>query len=750
MTTSIETIISNTFSGSNKLFAIDVSYSTRDKQFYHETVYQFVSKLFNKEKDKIILWSSTMITDFTTYDRYVKDVYKKLYGDNCTDPCTAASFIKEHDFHGHLCFITDGQILPTDVDRCKNLMNDYKFEFVDVLLISTGGVVNESCSLSFIKDSLHRISLLDRERLAKSSSIIDLTKINKIISSISSIDNIQEFMKLIKDDFENGLISKMMGETENTHLKKALVNLKNKFTKENSKGPEELIKEINEKPNIETLEVLFDLYYNGPEWVKPLDRCISYCNGLSNTYDRFKSHVDNKPIVSTVESSTVIISEDVNKFECYISLSESSTPVILIAELDYDLFDILSSNQINMLIQNPLNGLSIPEVVTYLTSMLDSVMSLESYNSMVAAGVEMNSPLTRRPIRGFIALGSHDSHVKYTNNILRKCLTKQKNIGNIDFWYSMLYLLIDDDKVPHLSDYKEYVKSHMIYRLNNSNSYMCLSGLPMYPTYRVLLKTALYSVINASWFVKDCKNEPIRSNIEHFDKFVKLINLIGMTVDEKTVYYMNMMKTLLYFMNLKKKGEDISNMINSLIYRSVKVDDVYILMDGEKDTEIDMSILPSFVRKLDLNDIVKVYSKADKNKAFCDIFIDINHNVEKVVIKNCWEYDTYKRNILTIDKMTCRPLVTINGDNWRYIAIKMYGSKYISLNRRFGDYVNEHKKFPSRGEFMKYIHLYYTKKNILCLPRFVVEFVDEIFEEYSELMNTIDVEEFIVRYKCVR
>ena len=748
MSSSIQSIIQNTFIGSQKLFAIDVSWSVSNQKFYHETVYNFVSKLIKKD-DKIILWSSTKISDFTTYDIYVKNVYKKLYGDNGTDPCTVAKYLKEQNFHEHLFFITDGDISQSVVERCKDMMTDYKFEFVDVLLIATGGVVNESCSLPFTKNSLHRISSLDLMQIARSSSIIDLTKINKIILSISSIDTIQEFMKLIKDDFENGLISKMMGETENTHLKKALVDLKNKFTKENSKGPEDLIKEINEKPNIETLEVLFDLYYNGPEWVKPLDRCISYCNGLSNTYDRFKSHVDNKPIVSTVESSTVTTSEDGNKFECYISLSESSTPVILIAELDYDLFDILSNNQINMLIQNPLNGLSIPEVVTYLTSMLDSVMSLESYNSMVAAGVEMNSPLTRRPIRGFIALDSHDSHVKYTNNILRKCLTKQKAIGNIDFWYSMLYILIDDDKVPHLSDYKEYVKTHMVYRLNNSNTYMCLSGLPMYPTYRVLLKTSLYSVINASWFVKNPRNEPIRSNIVYFEKFVKLLELVGITVDEKTVYYMNMLKTLQYFMDLKKKGNDISNMINALIYRSVKVDDVYILMDGDKDSEIDMTILPSFVRELDLNDIVKIYSKADKNKAFCDIFFDINHNVEKVVIKNCWEYDTYKRNILTIDRMTCRPLVNVYGENWKDIAIKMYGSKYISLNRRFGDYVSDHKKYPSRGEFMKYIHLYYTNRDILCLPKYTIEFVEEIFEEYFHIMNTIDVNKFIVRYKSV-
>ena len=157
------------------------------------------------------------------------------------------------------------------------------------------------------------------------------------------------------------------------------------------------------------------------------------------------------------------------------------------------IFDNLSNDEINSIINCPLNALRNKNLVDYLKTLFDCVISIEAYKDLCDYGISDSSPLTREDIYGGLCLGNDKSHVLATNSTIRNILTLGKSLGNIDLWYAVLYFMIENGYVEHLKEYLPNLREHMVFRLRNSKSYMCLSGLPTFPTYKVHLGLCLWN-----------------------------------------------------------------------------------------------------------------------------------------------------------------------------------------------------------------------------------------------------------------
>jgi hypothetical protein len=375
------------------------------------------------------------------------------------------------------------------------------------------------------------------------------------------------------------------------------------------------------------------------------------------------------------------------------------------------------------------------------------------------------SPLTRDEIFGGLCLGKDNSHVQATNSTLRHVLTGGKSLGNIDLWFAIIYFIIQKGHAEHLKDYLPMIKEHLIYRLLNSKSYMCLSGLPTYPVYSVPLGLAMWCSVMATTsklsLIKDPKNDPLRLHLSYANDIIDLLNIININVPDKLIEHINRLKTFRNFLLEVKKGKEhtmkLENLINAFFYNAIETPNMWVLIDGEpSDMQISKvrSQLPSFCKDLSIAEINDMLDLCNANKAEADIYIPYNYEVKPYVKKTTknWNFGTdIPYHKVDISPKTCRPFYNITDNGFRKIwldkAIEVYGYEIFSTNNFFGKYVSENIKYPSKHEFLNYIFMYYFTRGKKTLPICIEQFVDEVFLEYKEIIDNIKPEVFAMRWE---
>ena len=77
----------------------------------------------------------------------------------------------------------------------------------------------------------------------------------------------------------------------------------------------------------------------------------------------------------------------------------------------------------------------------------------------------------------------------------------------------------------------------------------------------------------------------------------------------------------------------------------------------------------------------------------------------------------------------------------------MYGETIFSTNNFFGNYVLQNKKYPSKSEFLNYMFLYYYTRGINTLPICIDQFVEEVYDDYEDIMINVSPEDFAERWE---
>jgi hypothetical protein len=740
------------------LIGYDYSGSTGNRPFYHSKTQDIVSRFPDKT---IASWDDRC--EIISTDR-LAIINKNLTGRGGTSPICLVDYIIKNDFHGHLVLITDGDIYSYEVKRCSDKLIEWKFEKVSVYLIYTTNTVNESISCAFTRNSPHTIETYNYSNELESSVTISDDDF-ELINKISEINTIDEFLSKI-DIFDNVLMSVNMGTTGNSAIHKNLVQLKNRLIKNSSnvKNINEIDK-LNEELTVENLKNVWKLYYTGGnDWNKQIDKYMSWCSGsLLNSFDRRSNREINRditPIVAPETASTETSTASAQPFsiECPIMLEKSTNIIILFNKIFESLFDAVPDNVRDSLINCPLNALKNNEVITFLKKTLGHAISIEAYKELVEHGISDKSPLTRDDIMGGLCLGADFSHVKATNSTIRHGLLGGKSLGNVDLWYAVFYLMVESGYVEHLKEYLPAMREHMIFRLNTSQTYMCLSGLPTFPTYKVNLKTALWSVVSATTIPNiQPKNDPLRLHLSYSEYIIELAEMTDLRFPLGVNNHINRLKTLRFLLDkIKKNDNTYINLVNALKYNAFETPDLWIMIDGKPSKEQLDSVrskLPEYCKYLSTIEIIYILNlcETNKNKTESDINLPFNYKHDKYELtttKN-WDYDeNIPYHKVEISIHTCRPFYNVNKDKkWIDVATEVYGQNFISIDSRFGEFVIKHKKYPTKTEFLVYLYNYYSSRGKPTLPICIRQFVDEVFQDHNYIIENLPVSKYIERWE---
>ena len=116
-----------------------------------------------------------------------------------------------------------------------------------------------------------------------------------------------------------------------------------------------------------------------------------------------------------------------------------------------------------------------------------------------------------------------------------------------------------------------------------------------------------------------------------------------------------------------------------------------------------------------------------------------------------WEYQAVMPyNKVDICEATCRPYYYVDGGSKKWIekAREIYGEgEFLSSNKIFGSYICKNKKYPTKEEFLVYLSKYFERRNKKTLPICIDQFLNELYEEYNEIIKNVSIEDFIKRWK---
>ena len=759
------------------MLGYDCSGSTNNSDFYHRKTQDIVERLIDncevaidgKDVTNVIRlrWDDAVV-EMTKNSLLMLNKAKRGYGG--TYPQVLVDYIVKNNFHGVLVLITDGQISPVDVRKCSDKLKDWKFEKVFVFIIKTSfyGNIEESISCAFVRNSPHVIEIYNNHG-ELNQNVVEITRESfAILEKLDSILDEETFLSFVPE-LDNLLMSINMGTNGNAEIKETLVKLKKRIIRKRSNNVD-VVSDIISNPSTENLARVWNLYYYGSsvlnDWEKTMDKYISWCSGsLLNTFDRKTINREHKAeVVPPAAPEIVELVNNGNIAECPILMADSCNLMILIRKKD-SLFNFLGQEdhkELKDLLTNcPLNALNHAVVLDYMKGLMDNVISIEAYKELIEHGISGESPLTREDIIGGICLGSHDSHVKFSNSVMRQCLTSGKRLGNIDLWFAVIYVMIVEKRlVPHLDDYLPHIREHMIYRLEHSTTYMCLSGLPTFPTYRVPLKIALWSVLSASAVTDIPRHEPIRLHLSYASVMFHLIGLVGLFLPEGVTRYINRLECLRWLLNEKKKGdrEKIENIVEALRYNFIELKEEkrLIYLDGMPTEQQTMSVkvkLPGMFDLLSREEILYLNKICDPNKAEADIVYHMGTRPSGIEIgSKIWNnyQATMPYTKVDICEATCRPyFYYVDGKNWMEKASEIYGdeSSLISLNKLFGDFVCKNNGYTTKNAFLVYLSDYFGRRNKKTLPVCMSQFLEEIFDEYKEIMEKVSVKEFMERLR---
>jgi len=705
---------------------------THEKVYTHINQFEELIGFKNYENIQCIRWDTSCYV--ISLDD-LKKINDSMSGFGGTNPICLADFIILHKFKGTLLFISDGYITGSIVDTFSTKLENWTFRKIYVYLIKTSmGPVNESVSCPLIKCGSHELYIDKNTGVIENISVSDSDI--KLLNNIDTINTVDEFLSIF-DIIKNPIISMNMGTNGNKDLHTKLTQLKNKLIKNMSNSGKsnpnvsKLIELFNQKnPSIDTLTNIWkDFYFSKNDWCKEIDKLISYCDGsLKNVFDRkdITSRETNANILPIIPTESVKIEEIVDKSEykltCPILLDDLSNIVILVKSgFEFEITDSF--------INCPLNALTNKDFIQKMKNMLDNYISIEAYKELVDYGISSNSPLTRDKIIGGICLGKDKNHVDITNSTIRQTLSKGKPLGNIDLWFCVIYFMVKKGYVPHLEDCLPFMEEHLKYRMKNSKSYMCLSGLPNYPTFSIPLGLAIWSSIMAtsidSPVLLDAKNDPLRLHLSYSEYILDLLKLYGLKIDISIEEHINRIKVLRYLLLEFKKGLEnifkIKNLFNALKFNAIKIDDIWVMIDGtpsEEQISLVFSELPDICNKLSIYELLYIIDICDSNKKESDIHIPFKFEKKeytKEYTKN-WAFDnnvpTYKVDICI---KTCRPFYYIDDDmEWYKHASRIFGGVLFSTSKFFGDYITKYEKYPSKNDLLKYIYNIYDSKFTIC------------------------------------
>lgn len=726
---------------------LDISGSTNGIDNYWLTV----EEIYNKYNiTKIIIWN--IYAEIINSTKLL-DIIKNKQGQNGTNISCFVDILINQNIKENIILITDGQILINDVIKADKLFENNNYKLNNVLcFILHDGEYDYSVIAPFRRNNINsvyqkNICLNDKLILEQSISEYDIKIIN-------DIDNIElDTFETNYTQIENTLIAQTMGKG-NDILKLKLIELKKRLIRELSKlssNKNDSILELLEKnKNINFDSILFEPWqevikihnnYNnncGLTLESKINKLISYCENKNILkINNLKSKLS---ISKNIQDIDNIIDDD--NIICPISFDNDNMVIMI-----YDgpsIFSSLTKNEIDFISNNPLNILNMPLIIENIKNRIGHVIGLNTLKNMSNKLLDFN-PFNREKIIGCISFINEINNITYSNHIIRLLFSDGKIIGNITFYYAVLYFIIQNINFID-TDIKNIAKDNLIYRLKNTKTYMSCCGLGNYVTTQVSVASSLFYIVN-SGLLKLKKTENIlKYHLSCILHMIDLLKILNYPIHSNALKYIDYQFALFELSKMFKENKYFNLLICGLYKNMIKIEQIpyYIQIDGdaskEQINEI-LELLPKSCKKISIHEIITLANMINSNLLLDDFklnLIDINNKI-------IWNYiipDNFEP--IKICLSTGRPYYKINDKTWidvneSKIGIKLKyqfnGYKYVLA------YILKYKKFPTKLEYL----LFCSKKHP-TLPQQIEYFYDIIYKSYEDFNNYYDLSRLELLY----
>lgn len=548
-------------------------------------------------------------------------------------------------------------------------------------------------------------------------------------------------------------------------------------------------------------------YYTGDErtWSARISRLISMCEGaLRSAFDlnavndailsdriRRAAAIASTPVPAETTAETAGSTE--NPFICPITMDEARDVILLVAE-GTPILEGLDKAIVNDIFDCPLNLFRYPEVVTALRERLDHPFSLTGYREALAAGSPITmSPLTRRPLlAGGLCIGNTEEHCEATRWTLAQLTTGRtsKLVGNADLWFLCIWLLIARAPADsYLKTIEPLIADHCRWRLHKHTTFIALTGLPEFPTTRVPLAVAIwYVLVSPLWTGAVPKRDLIRTHLPHLRELEQIHRELtpefALPLPHILTAHTQRVRVMLSMLAaVKREGgyTQLREILAGLTQGTVDPRRVWTdkpISETVAEREHLPALVPidglpsllqqSYARKL-LSKIFPVYDLDDDTLVALGDLVDPNKSAGDIPLpyhwmppdhatlpgRVEWAYGTgpQPEKLVQICPATCRPVYVTDpesGETWVDEARRLHGiepSKMISLNKQFGNFVCKYGAYPTRAEFLVFLYNRYVRHGSHgTLPHAIVEFINQVFIEFRDVMRDLSPTEFTRRF----
>lgn len=742
---------------------LDISGSTHQNKNYWETV----KIIYDKYKiTKIIVWNTS--AKIINSEQLLEIITKKS-GSNGTCIYSFALKLIENKITDNIILITDGKIDTTDVYNTDRLFQSRNYKINNILCINLhNGSYDYSVFAPFRRNNINYIY----EKNTYSNSKLELEQYISLedIILINNIETIKIYT--FESNFtqiENCIIAQTMGKGNN-ELKLKLIQLKKR-----------IIKELSEKISDDEDSILKSLETNKDKtfdsilyepWQEVIKIACNYGNTgsiIENNINKLISYCDNKNILNInelkksyrLENAQLSKSEDIQDLIeiedcsaiCPISL-DNDIIVIMIYE-GPSIFSSLTKNEIDFITNNPLNILNMSSVMEKIKNRIGHSIGLETLKKMDNKLLDFN-PFDRRKIIGCITFENKLEFIKYSNYIIRTLFSDGKIIGNITFYYSVLYFIIQNIEFID-KDIKQLTNDHLIYRLKNTKTFMSCCGLGNYVTSKVTVASALFYIVNSGLLNLGKTENILRYHLNCISHMIELLKILNYPINNDALKHIDYQIALSGLLKMCKEHKYFNLLIDGLYKNMIKLNNYidndyliknnlppYIQIDGiAEQIQINdiLTLLPPICKKLTINEIITLSNMVNPNLSLGDITLNIKLNLIPIHNENIWKYtipDNFEPIKICIS--TGRPFYNIEDKTW--IDINQQKIKVKLINQFKGykyvlEFILKYKLFPTKFEYI----LYCSKKTVLPSQiDYIYDIIYKSYEKFNEFYNINNLE----------
>jgi hypothetical protein len=524
------------------------------------------------------------------------------------------------------------------------------------------------------------------------------------------------------------------------------------------------------------------------DWYRKIDRLISY---IENELKTSGVSIIQTPSMrindAAAAKETDVEPEDADDklLECPISFEDSTFFMMLSS----DGIDALKNKQTMDLFKEFKGMASIRdlEFCKQISNMILPPMSCETYK-ILSENRDKICPLTRREFGPACPLGITSSAIKAANYSIATAMTKGKLVIAPAYLFSIISYLAYNDLLPEFaqSAYKTGIIKQQYYRLFNTKVPICLNRMPGEIGFKVNLIAAFWAILAAPSLLIKEGNNPMSNVVWRYAKFFPymktMLEIAKTPIPEGAEKNFTINSV---FLNILKKCKEpgFKNKIDSLFYQVISGETSIIsnekslseylktptnIIISKYNTDIDLiesaiCVFPSEMRKL--SKVMPELESSQTIRYLCGI-VRPDLKLSDVILQPGFKTDVEMPSLaftnlstepdhIEINKKTCRPCCWRKKENmfWDEYLKKVVQPQSLreslsfSIYEEFGKFVDRFEYYPTKIDFTHW--LYYShvmnKNKKPALPRCCTQYINEVFNDFADIIATIIPSEFIIR-----